>query len=463
MPTKVGLISLGCAKNLIDSEIMIGHLQQEGMIMTPEPDLADVLIVNTCSFIDVAKEESVQTIIEAVNARQEDPAREKQKIIVAGCLSQRFNVSKNEDDRLPGLLPEVDAFIGLDQVTQVAPIVRKVLGRALGDESLDTVTEKPRFIPDYTTPRFRLTPSHMAYVKIAEGCNHTCSFCIIPKIRGQHRSRTQESVVREAESLVRSGVKELNLISQDTTYFGMDRWEGRGQRAKPTSGVDSDRGESLASLLCELNKIEGDFWVRLLYTHPAHWSDELIDTIASCDKVAKYVDIPLQHISDHMLDTMNRKTDGAYIRDLLARMRKGIPNLAIRTTFITGFPGETQEDHDELLEFIKTFQFEHCGIFQYSREEGTRADKLDGHLHHMTIKSRHRELTSAIDHVAALVNEKQLGRTRRVLVEEEGIARSEWGAPDIDGRVFVPAELPVGEFAPVEITDHRGYDLIASA
>ena len=463
MPTKVGLISLGCAKNLIDSEIMIGHLQQEGMIMTPEPDLADVLIVNTCSFIDVAKEESVQTIIEAVNARQEDPAREKQKIIVAGCLSQRFNVSKNEDDRLPGLLPEVDAFIGLDQVTQVAPIVRKVLGRALGDESLDTVTEKPRFIPDYTTQRFRLTPSHMAYVKIAEGCNHTCSFCIIPKIRGQHRSRTQESVVREAESLVRSGVKELNLISQDTTYFGMDRWEGRGQRAKPTSGVDSDRGESLASLLCELNKIEGDFWVRLLYTHPAHWSDELIDTIASCDKVAKYVDIPLQHISDHMLDTMNRKTDGAYIRDLLARMRKGIPNLAIRTTFITGFPGETQKDHDELLEFIKTFQFEHCGIFQYSREEGTRADKLDGHLHHMTIKSRHRELTSAIDHVAALVNEKQLGRPRRVLVEEEGIARSEWGAPDIDGRVFVPAELPVGEFAPVEITDHRGYDLIASA
>jgi ribosomal protein S12 methylthiotransferase len=462
MPTKVGLISLGCAKNLIDSEIMIGHLQQEGMIMTPEPDLADVLIVNTCSFIDVAKEESVQTIIEAVNARQEDPAREKQKIIVAGCLSQRFNVSKNEDDRLPGLLPEVDAFIGLDQVTQVAPIVRKVLARAIGDESLDAVTEKPRFIPDYTTPRFRLTPSHMAYVKIAEGCNHTCSFCIIPKIRGQHRSRTQQSVVREAESLVNSGVKELNLISQDTTYFGMDRWEGRGQRAKPTSGVDSDRGESLASLLRELNKIEGDFWVRLLYTHPAHWSDELIETIASCDKVAKYVDIPLQHISDHMLDTMNRKTDGAYIRDLLARMRKGIPNLAIRTTFITGFPGETQEDHDELLEFIKTFQFEHCGIFQYSREEGTRADKLDGHLHHMTIKSRHSELTSAIDHVAALVNEKQLGRTRRVLVEEEGIARSEWGAPDIDGRVFVPVELPVGEFASVEITDHRGYDLIAS-
>lgn len=462
MPTQVGLISLGCAKNLIDSEIMIGHLQEEGMIMTPEPDLADVLIINTCSFIDVAKEESVQTIIEAVNARENDPAREKQKIVVAGCLSQRFNVSKNEDDRLPGLLPEVDAFIGLDQVTQVAPIVRKVIDRPLGDESLDTVTEKPRFIPDYTTPRFRLTPGHMAYVKIAEGCNHTCSFCIIPKIRGQHRSRTQDSVVREARSLVEAGVKELNLISQDTTYFGMDRWEGRGQRAKPTSGVDSARGESLASLLRELNEIEGDFWIRLLYTHPAHWSDELIETIASCDKVAKYVDIPLQHISDHMLDVMNRKTDGAYIRNLLDRMRAGIPDLAIRTTFITGFPGETQEDHDELLEFIRDFQFERCGIFQYSREEGTRADKLDGHLHHMTIKKRHHELTSAIDSVASAVNEKQLGRTRKVLVEEEGVARSEWDAPDIDGRIFVPMDLPVGEFANVEIKDHRGYDLVAS-
>ena len=462
MPTQIGLISLGCAKNLIDSEIMIGHLQKEGMMMTPEPDLADVLIVNTCSFIDVAKEESVQTIIEAVNARQGDPAREKQKIIVAGCLSQRFNASRNEDERLPGLLPEVDAFIGLDQVTEVAPIVRKVLDRPVGDESIDTVTAKPSFIPDYTTPRFRLTPGHMAYLKIAEGCNHTCSFCIIPTIRGQHRSRTQESVVREARSLVEAGVKEVNLISQDTTYYGMDRWKGRGQRAKPTSGVDSSRGESLASLLRELNGIEGEFWIRLLYTHPAHWSDELIETIADCEKVTSYVDIPLQHISDHMLDVMNRKTGSAYVRDLLARMRQGISDLAIRTTFITGFPGETDKDHEELLEFIRAFQFEHCGIFQYSREEGTRANRLEGHLHHMKIKARHRELTSAIDQIAGTVNERQIGRTRTVLVEEEGIARSEWDAPDIDGRIFVPAGLPVGEFSDVTITDHRGYDLIAS-
>ncbi len=456
MPTQIGLISLGCAKNLIDSEIMLGHLQDEGMTLVPDPELADALIINTCSFIDVAKDESVGTIIEAVNARQDDPAREKQKIIVAGCLSQRFQKD------LPGLLSEVDAFIGLDQVTDVASIVRKTLQRDLGEDgSLDTVTAKSRYIPDYTTPRFRLTPQHMAYIKIAEGCNHTCAFCIIPKIRGQHRSRTQESIVREAKGLIAQGVKEINLISQDTTYFGMDKWQGLGNRPKPTSGVDSTRGESLASLLRALNDLDGDFWVRLLYTHPAHWSDELIQTIAECPKVARYVDIPLQHISDHMLDKMNRKTDGKYIRDLLQKMRGGIPDLSIRTTFITGFPEETEEDHKELLEFIKTFKFERCGIFQYSKEEGTRAYKMTGHVHHATKKKRHRELTSAIDEVAQQVNEAQLGKKKRVLVEEEGIARSMWDAPDIDGRIFVPIDSEVGEFLDVEIKDHRGYDLVA--
>lgn len=456
MPTQIGLISLGCAKNLIDSEIMLGHLQDEGMTLVPDPEFADALIINTCSFIDVAKDESVGTIIEAVNARQEDPAREKQKIIVAGCLSQRFQKD------LPGLLPEVDAFIGLDQVTEVASIVRKTLNRDLEEDgSLDTVTEKSRYIPDYTTPRFRLTPQHMAYIKIAEGCNHTCAFCIIPKIRGQHRSRTEESIVREAKGLIAQGVKEINLISQDTTYFGMDKWQGLGNRPKPTSGVDSTRGESLSTLLRALNDLEGDFWIRLLYTHPAHWSDELIQTIAECPKIARYVDIPLQHISNHMLDKMNRKTDGKYIRDLLKRMRDGIPDLSIRTTFITGFPEETDEDHQELLEFIKDFKFERCGIFQYSKEEGTRAHKMEGHVHHATKKKRHRELSSAIDEVAGEINEAQLGKKKRVLVEEEGIARSMWDAPDIDGRIFVPIDSRVGEFLEVEIKDHRGYDLVA--
>lgn len=466
MSTTVGLVSLGCAKNLIDSEVMIGHLAQAGMALTPDPELADVLIVNTCSFIDMAKQESIDAVFGAVNARSEDPERSKQKIIVAGCLSQRFA------KELPGLMPEVDAFIGLDQITKVAPIIENLLGKqnaaevqktegpAATDDPRDFVTLKPRYVPDYTTPRFRLTPDHYAYVKIAEGCNHTCSFCIIPKIRGQHRSRTQESVVREVEELVKSGVREINLISQDTTYFGMDRWEG--QRPNPSSPVDSSRGESLTTLLREINKIDGEFWVRLLYTHPAHWSDELIQTIAECDKVAKYVDIPLQHISERMLTAMKRVTTGAHIRDLLRRMRAGIPGLGIRTTFIVGFPGETEEDFNELLEFIGEFRFERAGVFQYSKEEGTRAVKLPGHLHHMTRKSRWSRAMAALQNIAGETNAAQVGKSVRVLVEQPGVARTEWDAPEIDGSVMVDESLPVGEFADITIADWRGYDLVAA-
>jgi ribosomal protein S12 methylthiotransferase len=450
---RVGLISLGCAKNLIDSEIMIGHLQQAGMIMTPEPELADVLIVNTCSFIDVAKQESIGAIHEAVAARDASQGRRSQKIIVAGCLSQRFS------KELPGLMPEVDAFIGLDQITRVAPIIEGLVApeRAAGQRNL--VSAAPSYIPDYDTPRFRLTPRHSAYVKIAEGCNHPCSFCIIPKIRGRHRSRTQESVVREAAALVRAGCREINLISQDTTYFGMDRWAER--RPNPRSPVDSARGESLASLLRELNAIEGDFWIRLLYTHPAHWSDELIETIAACPKVARYVDIPLQHIADPMLARMRRETDGAYIRDLLRRMRAGIPGLAIRTTFITGFPGESEADFEELLAFIGEFRFERAGVFTYSREEGTRASGFDSQVHHMTRKARWKRAMAALQRVAEELNRSQIGRRARVLVDSPGVARSEWDAPEIDGTVLVDESLPVGEFAEVDIRDWRGYDLVA--
>lgn len=464
--TTVGLVSLGCAKNLIDSEVMIGHLAEAGMMLTPDPELADVLIVNTCSFIDMAKQESIDAIFGAVNERSENPERAKQKIIVAGCLSQRF--AKD----LPGIMPEVDAFIGLDQITKVAPIIENLLGKknapvltkdegpAATNDPRDYVTLKPKYVPDYTTPRFRLTPDHYAYVKIAEGCNHTCTFCIIPKIRGQHRSRTQESVLREVEALVKSGVKEINLISQDTTYFGMDQWEG--SRPNPSSPVDSSRGNSLCTLLREINKIKGDFWVRLLYTHPAHWSDELIQTIAECDKVAKYVDIPLQHISDRMLTAMKRVTSGDYIRDLLRRMRAGIPDLGIRTTFIVGFPGETEEDFQELLDFIEEFRFERAGVFQYSKEEGTRAVKLDGHLHHMTRKSRWSQAMSALQKIASETNQSQVGKKVRVLVEQKGVGRTQWDAPEIDGSVMVDEKLPVGSFAEVTIGDWRGYDLVAA-
>ena len=466
MSTTVGLISLGCAKNLIDSEVMIGHLAQAGMSLTPDPELADVLIINTCSFIDMAKQESIDAIFGAVKDRTDDPDRARQKIIVAGCLSQRF--AKD----LPGIMPEVDAFIGLDQITKVAPIIENLLGKdnasevtkdegpSATEDPRDFVTLKPQYVPDWSTPRIRLTPDHFAYVKIAEGCNHTCTFCIIPTIRGKHRSRTQDSVVREVQALVASGVKEINLISQDTTYFGMDQWEGK--RPTPSSPVDSTRGESLSTLLREINKIDGDFWVRLLYTHPAHWSDELITTIAECDKVAKYVDIPLQHISDRMLTAMKRVTSGDYIRDLLRRMRAGIPGLGIRTTFIVGFPGETEEDFQELLEFIREFRFERAGVFSYSKEEGTRANKMDGHIHHSTRKSRWSRAMAELQRIAGETNQAQVGKAVRVLVEQPGIARTQWDAPEIDGSVMVDESIPVGEFADITIGDWRGYDLVAA-
>jgi ribosomal protein S12 methylthiotransferase len=452
---RVGLISLGCAKNLIDSEIMVGHLQEAGMIMTPEADLADVLIVNTCSFIDMAKQESIGAITDAVDGRASSKKRARQKIIVAGCLSQRFS------KELPGLMPEVDAFIGLDQITKVAPIIEGLVAkdRSQKDAPENLVTRQPKYIPDYDTPRFRLTPRHSAYIKIAEGCNHPCTFCIIPQIRGRHRSRTQESVVREARALVKAGCKEINLISQDTTYFGMDRWQDA--RPSPRSPVDSSKGESLATLIRELDTIEGDFWIRLLYTHPAHWSDELIAAIAESKKVAKYVDIPLQHISDRMLGLMQRETSGDYIRDLIRRMRAGIPGLGIRTTFIVGFPGETEDDFQELLGFIREFRFERAGVFNYSKEEGTRAYKMDGHLHHQTRKSRWNRAMAELQKVASELNETRVGQRQRVLVESPGVARTEWDAPEIDGTVFVDESLPVGEFAEVTIEGWRGYDLVA--
>ncbi|HTB79722.1 MAG TPA: 30S ribosomal protein S12 methylthiotransferase RimO [Opitutaceae bacterium] len=451
---KVSLISLGCAKNLVDSEIMVGHLHQAGMQVVPEAEQADVVIVNTCSFIDSSKEESIGHILEVHQQRGLRKRRRGQKLIVAGCMSQRF--AKN----LPGEMPEVDAFIGLDQITKVAPIIEEIYAKERGSAEAPAsfVTPRSTYIPDYDTPRFRLTPRHFAYMKIAEGCNHPCTFCIIPQIRGRHRSRTVESVVAEARRLVAEGVKELNLISQDTTFFGMDRWE---ERPNPRTPVDSSRGDALTTLLHELSAIEGDFWIRLLYTHPAHWSDELIATIAACPKVARYVDMPLQHISDRMLGLMQRETSGDYIRDLVKRIRAGIPGIALRTTFIVGFPGETEADVDELCDFIREVKFERLGVFRYSQEEGTRAAKMAEQVPAKEKERRWHRVMALQKDIAAQVSASYAGRTLKVLVEEPGIARGEADAPDIDGRVYVPRELPVSEFAEVKITGYHDYDLLA--
>ena len=554
-PLRVGLISLGCAKNLVDSEVMVGTLLKDGIEITNEAGEADVVIVNTCSFIDSAQEESIDTILESVEVRE--ARNRRQGLIVAGCLPQRFR------DELPKLLPEVDAFMGIDQVAQVTRIVHETLQRraarldkpgsarkdtqqedtkaeiverlaeieANGEDGgpstedrgqrtedgarteyairntkhglpapLLSVNARPRYIPDYATPRFRLTPRHFAYVKIAEGCNHPCSFCIIPRMRGTHRSRPQHDIVAEARALLRDGVKELNLISQDSTYYGLDlrpnhsRAIAAPDRFKAAVEALPEEASTICTLLRELNSLPGDFWIRLLYTHPAHWTDELIQTIAQCPKVARYVDIPLQHIHQNMLERMRRETSQQYIADLIGRIRAGIPGIALRTTFIVGFPGETEEYFEALLGFIRSARFERLGVFAFSQEEGTRAGTMAGQIA-PKVKQWRRERAMSVQHeVAVGVAESFVGRSLRVLVEGEAtagelkrarirswehglirgeetrsarlsgrylVARGEADAPDIDGRVYVRGALPKGEFAQVKVVGHTDYDLIA--
>ena len=543
-PVRVGMISLGCAKNLVDAEVMVGTLLKDGVEITSDAAQADVVIVNTCSFIDSAQQESVDTILESAALRE--AKNRGQGLIVAGCLPQRFR------DELPKLLPEVDAFMGIDQVAQVGDVVRQALARR--EESLKSkvqslksggrspksevrspkhsgfqgskvvvqgsrfgvlqptsildspsspfvaVASRPQYVPDYATPRFRLTPRHFAYVKIAEGCNHPCSFCIIPRIRGTHRSRAQSDIVAEAKALIGEGVKELNLISQDSTYYGLDLRPDHSHAIsapeKFNAAVKSlpARATTICSLLRELNALPWDFWIRLLYTHPAHWTDELIQTIGECPKVARYVDIPLQHIHQNMLERMRRETSRQYIADLIRRIRAGIPGIALRTTFIVGFPGETEAYFEDLLGFIREARFERLGVFTYSQEEGTRAGKMAGQVADK-IKRQRRDLAMAAQHeVAVQVAGSFVGRTIKALVEQAAspaelerahvsswehglirgrdqhtaglkgrflVARGEADAPDIDGRVYIRGQLPLGEFARVKVIGHTDYDLVA--
>jgi ribosomal protein S12 methylthiotransferase len=454
---KIGMISLGCAKNLVDAEIMLGSVLQHGMEITSRAEDADVLVVNTCAFIDSAKEESIEAILEAHQQRGLNK-RPDQKLIVSGCMSQRFaGELRNE-------LPEVDAFIGLDQVAQLGKIVEEMVTRpsrlrqASETHALLFANTRPTYIPDYDTPRFRLTPAHSAYVKIAEGCNHPCSFCVIPQMRGKHRSRKPESVLAEIRALVREGVREINLISQDTTYYGMDLWEAK---AGPRQPVDSTRGPTLVSLLREIQQIEGEFWVRLLYTHPAHWSDELIETIAECDKIARYIDIPLQHIDESMLGRMRRETSRAHIEDLIHKLRAGIPGVTLRTTLIVGFPGETDAEFETLMEFIRRSRFERLGIFKYSQEEGSRAASMLGQVPAKIKNSRYREAMAMQQSIAYELAREKIGSKLKLLVDQPHIARSEADAPDVDARVVLSEPAPVGEFIRRTVQGSRGYDLLA--
>ncbi|MDD5199625.1 MAG: 30S ribosomal protein S12 methylthiotransferase RimO [Terrimicrobiaceae bacterium] len=453
---KVGMISLGCAKNLVDAEVMLGDAATRGYEITANSDEADVIVVNTCGFIDAAKQESIDAILEA-GAR----LRDGQKLVVSGCLSQRYAGELRRE------LPEVHAFIGLDQVVQAGTILDSLFDPAHDESAVNLVTRGSRYIPDYTTPKFQLTPAHTAYVKIAEGCNHPCSFCVIPQMRGRHRSRTIDSIVREVRARLATGVREFNLISQDTTYFGMDLWErkagpdGKVRGPSPTQPVDSSRGTTLIHLLDELGQIGGEFWVRLLYTHPAHWSDELIAAIARNSRVVPYVDMPLQHIHQDMLGAMRRETSRAHIEDLIARLRANIPHLAIRTTFIVGFPGETDEHFASLLEFIERVRFERLGVFAYSREDGSRAAKMENQVPTATKNRRHRAAMKLQQRIAAELALAQVGRAIRVLVEQPRAGRTAHDAPDVDCKVVLKADAPVGRFIDARVTGTQVYDLVA--
>jgi ribosomal protein S12 methylthiotransferase len=444
------MISLGCAKNLVDAEIMLGSALERGMEITARVEEADVLVINTCAFIDSAKEESIEAILEAHEQRGL-AKRPNQKLIVSGCMSQRFA------KELRAQMPEVDAFIGLDQVSELGAIVERVV-RKESNENADLVTARPSYIPDWDTPRFRLTPPHSVYLKIAEGCNHPCSFCVIPQMRGRHRSRSPDSVLKEIRRLVAEGAKEINLISQDTTYYGMDLWNAK---AGPRQPVDSSRGPTLSALLREIEEIDGDFWIRLLYTHPAHWSDELIMTIAQSTKVARYLDMPLQHIDEAMLGRMRRETSRAHIEDLIVRLRAGIPGVALRTTFIVGFPSETEKEFETLLEFIERVRFERLGIFKYSQEEGSRAARMPNQIAVAEKNLRYREAMTLQQKIAREIAAAQVGRELKLLVDQPFIARSEADAPEVDTRVLMQEAAPVGEFVTRRISGTRGYDLLA--
>lgn len=449
----VGIVSLGCAKNQSDTEVLCGYLMDAGMTLTGDVSEADVVIVNTCSFILDARTESLDAIEQMAEEARERPASKPLKIIVGGCLPQRYR------EQVLAMVPQADAFIGIDELPKIVEIIEKVFKTRAKKPALK-VTKKPVWLADAGTPRARLTLPHIANVKIAEGCNHGCAFCAIPNIRGRFRSRPVADIVEEVKTLVqKNGVKEINLIAQDTTFYGMDTWTGT--RVGRRTEADSAHGDSLVTLLKALDKIKGDFWIRVQYTHPAHWSDELIKVFAKSKHVAKYVDIPLQHISDNMLAAMARETDGKFIRDLLAKIRVGVPAVAIRTSLIVGFPGETDEDFKELLAFIKDAHFERAGVFKYSKEDGTKGAKMENQCSNAMKERRYK---SAMELLKKLSKEKQrsrVGEKIRVLVDAPGIARTEGDAFEVDGVVHVPRELPVGEFAEVAVKGFSAYDLIA--
>ena len=454
---KVGLISLGCPKNLVDSEVMLGLAQGAGHELTRDAAEADVLVVNTCAFIDKAKQESVDTILEMAELKKTGKCK---TLVVTGCMAERYR------DELKAQIPEIDAVLGTGEVPAIvgaiggqAPSPVRLL-RANGEPvpmaGPAPAPERPTYIYDADTPRLLATPRHYAYLKIAEGCDYKCAFCIIPTLRGGYRSRTADSIVAEAERLAAGGLKELLLISQDTTFYGIDRGE---------------RG-ALAALLRRLDKVSGLEWIRLLYLYPTTITDDVLDAIGESRAVCRYIDLPLQHAADPVLKRMKRPGTRASYERLLDRIRRRLPDATLRTTFIVGFPGETAEDFAELASFTKAMAFDHVGVFTYSHEEGTSAHDLTDDVAAATKRSRQRKLMDAQRALVTARQQARIGERVRLVVdgpsaEHELVlrARTAGQAPDIDPLVYLtdcdPSELSPGTFIDAEITGSQEYDLVA--
>ncbi len=443
--TKIGMISLGCPKNLVDSEVMLGLLSKDQYEITNDQDNADVMIVNTCAFIEDSKKESVDTILEVAELKKTGKLK---KLVVAGCLAQRYKAKLERE------LPEVDHFVGTGEFQNITEFVRQTPSNTMELPVVRSKVAKPVYVYDELTPRISTLPPHTSYIKIAEGCSRTCSFCIIPRLRGESRSRGIDSIVAEVKNLVAKGTKEFNLIAQDLTAYGLDR----------------DDGATLEKLLRELVNIEGIEWIRLMYNYPMYFTDSLIELIRDSKIICNYVDMPLQHIDSDLLMSMDRKTDENEVRSLVKKLRKMIPGITLRTSLIVGFPGETQAQFEKLKDFVREMEFDRLGVFTYSQEEGTKAAMMVNQISEKVKKQRQEEIMILQQEISSRRNAKMIGTTMRVLVDHATkeknlfVARSEGQALEIDGNVFVTgANLQPGSFVDVKINQSLEYDLFASA